>query len=525
METIVVPVDGASNIKLEVFDFDSLSTVFSCMTDTPVTEVDGLKYNCIGTECSWFDSVIRELPDRYKAVKAVAPVARGASGGLVGPDNSFVEVPGEELILAYTQEYPEVVDNAFKMLAGSEQDFFLETGSVRDFPGSLTLIKRFLFEEMVRPEVLGRAQCFGTFGVLLSGHFLGDDYTGAVLVAGNEHSYWMCHAGARNIAEPPGTPSSLSTKIMSFRELVPHEPYRVYKPIGNMPHEQALSLGLHGDPLVIPGGHDTCLSHIPVLSTFYHAFRDRAGMPVIHVDAGSWTMVAQIGGKVELPPDGYRRDIIVQGTVDGYPVVTARYGGGNDFRYIKELMEDRGCSFGSDCNERLLEEVVNAAECFILPNSNPVNHLTGPFPGITGKIINEQSFFSNPQKAFIITNLTTAITTACQIDAIAKKTDFPIVLTAGGSRDPYFGRLIRTLTGRNVYSLFDSDDTTISETTSLGAAITGKAAYLGIHPGEIDVSCLGVTYHELKPFSDEIKRKLNRYRERFMEEIKKKSVA
>ena len=525
METIVVPVDGASNIKLEAFDFDSLTTVFSRVTGTPVAEVDGLKYNCIGTECSWFDSVISELPDRYKTVKAVAPVARGASGGLVGPDNSFVEVPGEGLILAYTQEYPEAVETAFKMLAGSEQDFFLETGSVRDFPGSLILIKRFLFEEMVRPEVLGGAQCFGTFGILLSGHFMGDDYTGAVLVAGNEHSYWMCHTGARNITEPPGTPSSLSRKIMSFRELVPHESYPVYKPIGNMPHEQAVSLGLHGDPLVTPGGHDTCLSHIPVLSTFYHAFKDRAGIPVIHVDAGSWTLAAQIGGKVELPSDGYRRDIVVQGTVDGYPVVTARYGGGNDFRHIKELMENRGYHFGGDYDERLLEEIVSAADCFVLPNISPMNHLTGPFPRIKGKIINEHAFFSDPQKAFIITNLTTAITTACQIDAIAKNTDFPIVLTAGGSRDPYFGRLIGTLTGRSVYSLFDSEGHAISETTSLGAAITGKAAYLGIHPRDVDVSGLGVKYRKLEPFRDEIKRKLKRYRERFMKEVKKESCS
>ncbi|MBT4482812.1 MAG: hypothetical protein HOC71_03940 [Candidatus Latescibacteria bacterium] len=525
METIIVPVDGATNIKLEVFDFDSLTTVFSRVTETPVTEVDGLKYNCIGKECSWFDSVIRELPDMYKTVNAVAPVARGASGGLVGSDNSFVEVPGEELILAYTQDYPEMVENAFKILAGSEQDFFLETGSVRDFPGSLTLIKRFLFEEMVRPEVLGRARCFGTFGILLSGHFLGNDYIGAVIVAGNEHSYWMCHTGARNITEPPGTPGSLSRKIMSFSELVPHESYPVFKPIGKMPHEQALSLGLNRDPLVIPGGHDTCLSHIPVLSTFYHAFKDRAGMPVIHVDAGSWTLVAQIGGKVELPQDGYRRDIIVQGTVDGYPVVTARYGGDNDFRHIKGLMDDRGYRFGGECNERLLEETANAADCFVLPNINPLNHLTGPFPQIKGKIINEHVFFSDPQKAFIITNLTTAITTVCQIDAIAKNTDFPIVLTAGGSRDPYFGRLIVTLTGRNVYSLIDSDGHDVSETTSLGAAITGKAAYLSVHPYDVDVSGLDVKYRKLKPFSVEIKRKLNRYRERFMEEIKKESEA
>ena len=165
METIIVSVDGASNIKLEVFDFDNLSTVFSRITDAPQTEVNGLKYDCIVKECSWFDSVIRDLPLNMKTVKVIAPVARGASGGMIGLDNTFVE----------------------------------------------------------------------------------------------------------------------------------------------------------------------------------------------------------------LPPDGYQWDIIVQGTVDGQPVVTARYGGGNDFKYIKELVEERGSQFGGNFDERLLEEVISAADCFVLPNINPIN--------------------------------------------------------------------------------------------------------------------------------------------------------
>ncbi len=52
METIVVPVDGASNIKLEVLDYDTLSNVFSRVTDSPSKEFDGLKYNSFGEECA-----------------------------------------------------------------------------------------------------------------------------------------------------------------------------------------------------------------------------------------------------------------------------------------------------------------------------------------------------------------------------------------------------------------------------------------------------------------------------------------
>jgi len=524
METIIVPVDGASNIKIEVLDFNTFTIVFSQVMETPVTEVDGLKYNCTADECLWFDGVIQKLPVNMKSVKVIAPVARGASGGLVGSDNTLIEVPGKGLTLSYTQKFPGTVESNFHDLVGSEKDFFLETGSISDFPGSLTLLKRFLFEEMERPELLSRAECFGIYGALLSGHFMGNDYLGAVRIAGNEHSYWMCHSGARNINEKTGTPSSYSKKIKSFGNMVPRQPYQAYNPLGHMPREQAESLGISGELMVIPGGHDTCLSHIPIMSTFYQAFEDKTDMPVIHVEAGSWTMIAQIGGDVELPSDGYKRDIVVQGTVDGYPVVTARYGGGNDFKHIKELIEERGYHFGDEINERLLKETIETADCFVLPNINPMNYLTGPFPQIRGKIINEKAFFQNPERAYIITNLTTAIVTAFQIGAIAGDRNIDIVITAGGSRDPYFGRLISTLTGKNVYAMFNSNSQAITETTTLGAAITGKAASLNIHPYKVDVSGLGVSYRKLQPFNSEIKRKLEHYRKCFMEEIVKNTV-
>lgn len=521
MDTIIVPVDGASNIKLEVLDFDTLATVFSRSAVTPVTEAEGLKYNCTGEECSWFDREIQGLPETMHQAKVIAPVSRGASGGLVGRDNTLIEVPGRSLTLAYTQEYPEQVEEVFRKLAGGAEEFFLETGSVRDLPGSLTLMKRFLFEETMRLEVLARAECFGTLGVLLSGHFLGEDYLGAVRIAGNEHTYWMCHTGARDINHTAGTPASLCTRIESFGGLVPEKPHLVYEPLGRMPRKQASGLGLARAPVVIAGGHDTCLSHIPVMSTFYQAFPHRAGAPVIHLEAGTWTMAVRIGGPAHLPEDGYQRDILVQGTVDGHPVVVARYGGGNDFKHLRELALKRGIQFGKEPDEILLAEILSAADCFVLPNISPVNRLTGPFPHVQGKIINEPAFFRSGQRAFLVANLSSAITTSVQLGHIAGKDRVPVILTAGGSRDRYFRRLIATLAPGEVYAMFDSHGRAISETTALGAAIVGKAACLDTHPYRVDLSSLGISYRRVEPFSDQISRELDHYRDRFIREVKK----
>ena len=516
-----MPVDGATNIKLEVLDYETLKMVYSQTTEIPSRRVNGLDYNCITDECLWFDSSIRAIPGDKRNAAVIAPVARGASGGLIGSDNTFIEVPGEGLTLAYTQKYPDKVDDRFCELAGSSEEFFLETGSIRDFPGSITLIKRFVFEEMMRPEILNRAECFGTFGVLMAGHFLGDDYLRTARAAGNEHSYWMCHTGTRNINKKPGTPSTLTGKISSFKKLVPSEPSLVYQAIGTMPPEQVTALGLSEPPLVVPGGHDTCLSHIPIMSTFYQQFENATGTPVIHVEAGSWTMIAQIGGNVDLPPDGYKQDIIIQGTVDGEPVVTARYGGGNDFRHIKDLVEEHGQRFGGDYHGQLLETTAREADCFVLPNISTVNHGTGPFPEIKGRIINEKAFFCNPERAYIIANLTTALITSVQVDAVSKDTNLPLVITAGGAKDPYFGRLVASFTGRDVYALNDSGGHPLTETTTLGAAIVGKAASLRIHPYKVDVNSLGVVYKKLLPFDSGIKRQLMRYREQEMHEIAK----
>ncbi len=519
MKTIIVPVDGATNIKLEALDFDSLATVYSRVSTTPVTEVDGLAYNRTGDECSWFDDAVSGLPADMRTVEAIAPVARGASGGLVGSDNTLIEVPGESLTLSYTQTYPARIEDRFRELAGNDRAFFLETGSVREFPGSITLLKRFVYEEMERPGLVERAACFGTYNVLLAGHFMGNDYLRASRAAGNEHGYWMCHTGARNINEPPGTPSAVSAQIPSFVSLVSREPGVCYRAIGRMPPTQAEDLGIGGGLRVLPGGHDTCLSHIPVMSTFYQAFREREGTPVIHVEAGSWTVIARIGGRADLPADGYRRDIVVQGTVDGDPVVTARYGGGNDFKHVKQLVEERCGCFGGDVDERDVAETADASDCFVLPNIHPMNRLTGPFPRVDGRIVHEAVFFADPLRAYVVANLTTSLTAACQIETMAGDRGIPLVITAGGSKDPLYGRLLATLTGKTVYAMFDRNNRVITETTTLGAAIAGKAACLGIHPYQVEMRELGVTYRELPPFSDETARKLTRYRQRFLKEI------
>jgi sugar (pentulose or hexulose) kinase len=95
----------------------------------------------------------------------------------------------------------------------------------------------------------------------------------------------------------------------------------------------------------------------------------------------------------------------------------------------------------------------------------------------------------------------------------------PIVLTAGGSKDPVFGALLATLTGHPVYAMFDRNGQAVTETTSLGAAIAGKAACLGIHPYKVDTASLGVKYRQIEPLPANLVPALRAYRAKWMQQV------
>ena len=74
------------------------------------------------------------------------------------------------------------------------------------------------------------------------------------------------------------------------------------------------------------------------------------------------------------------------------------------------------------------------------------------------------------------------------------------MLTAGGSKDSFFAAVLATLTGHPVYAMFDRNGQAVTETTTLGAAIAGKAACLGVHPYKVDTASLGVKYRQIDLF-------------------------
>ncbi|MEI6055845.1 MAG: hypothetical protein WCR55_07280 [Lentisphaerota bacterium] len=521
MKTIIVPCDGATNIKLNSYDFDTLKELSSVATETPTAKISGMNFNSSVEEFEWFDSAILKLPEDCRNAVAISAVSRGASAGLIGKNNELLDCADGRHTLAYTQHYSSETDKKFAELCGDEIDFFIESGSISTLPGSLTLIKRLLFEELERPHILEKAEQLATYPTLMSGHFLGKNYLQSSKLAGNEHSYWMCHSGARNINAIPGAKSRVCDKKKSFRRLLPEHSHLAYKKVGIVPTEKTKSLRIPDMTIVMPGGHDTCFSHIPITSSFYQNFPKMKGKPFIHLEIGTWTMGALIGAFTPLTKDMFGKGVIVQGTVDGNPVLTTMYAGGSDFKYLKQQTEARGLSFETKDAYKILSDVLTDNNCFVLPNVNPTNRGHGPFPALKGKIVNEKYFFSSGEKAFILANLMSSLVASYHIGLISDDKNVPIVITGGGAKGKLFGDILSSLTNREVYTIYTPYGEPLVETTSLGAAIVGKAGYLNIHPYEADISGLGITYKKSTPFEPVLSHNLKMYTVRYFDEIRR----
>ncbi|HBM16661.1 MAG TPA: hypothetical protein DD381_10025 [Lentisphaeria bacterium] len=519
MKTIIVPCDGATNIKVNVYDYDTLLELNSSSTETPTAKIDGMIFNSTTEEFEWFDSAIARLPRELRNAAVISPVSRGASAGLIDSNNKILDSADGKHTLAYTQNYSTETDREFAELCGDEIKFFIETGSISTLPGSLTLIKRLLFEELERPQILRKAERLAIYPVLMSGHFLGS-YLEAANLAGNEHSYWMCHSGARNINSDPGTKSNICDKIKSFSRLIPKQTHLPYKPIDTINPYKAQFLNLPNNTTVLPGGHDTCFSHIPIASSFYQNFPKMKGKPFIHLEIGTWTMGALIGAFSPLSKDMFGKGIIVQGTVDGFPVLTSMYAGGSDFKYLKEQIESHGMKFESNDSLKTLSEVLHNNKCFVQPNINPSNRGHGPFPGLKGRIINEGYFFSSGERAFALSNLMSSLVTSHHIELISTDRNIPIVLTGGGAKGKLFGDILSSLIDRDVYTIYSPTGEPLVETTSLGAAIIGKAGCLNIHPYDTDISSLRISYRKSHRLDSSLISLLNRYRRTYFDSIR-----
>ena len=97
----------------------------------------------------------------------------------------------------------------------------------------------------------------------------------------------------------------------------------------------------------------------------------------------------------------------------------------------------------------------------------------------------------------------------------------PVVMDMSPTVTAYGKVRLKALRGEEmpVGWMIDREGKPLTETTTLGAAIVGKAACLGVHPYKVDMTKLGATYKQLVPFSRDIAKVLAEYQKKFLQQV------
>ncbi len=380
-----------------------------------------------------------------------------------------------------------------------------------EYPEQLRLAGSFIFG----PEIMARLACAGASSPERKGH---------------ELSYVMCHTGLWR----DGGWSQLARAIDGFVAertgkrliggLVPETPGRSSDVFDTAGGRAAEEYGLDMSAAVLNGGHDSTVADLPVAAAFRHIFAER---DFIHFQAGSWGM-ARLTGRAAaraLPEDGFGKNVMYQGDLDGNPVLTASAPTGIEFQHyagdgpagksvlLQELELD-SLNVG-DFDPAALEQVLAQREIFITPG---VAAGVGPYPLSTSEVYGMQKIRADRsgELAYIALNLETAIMSTASIElASGDDESMPVVISAGAAADPLFRLLIASLNpSREVYFVADDRGRAATETTSDGGFLLALEHNGGVPAQEIDVAGLGYHLHEVAPHK-RLVQLLAGYREEF----------
>lgn len=420
----------------------------------------------------------------------------------------------------YTYRFPSQVNQKFEELCVSIEDYYQETGSVAECPTGFLLLKKLLYYELMRPDIINNAAYFIIFPLLFSGHYLKGKYAEAWKNGGNQTTFWLAHTGARKINQYPNTMvSSVAKKINSFSRLVPIEKkHDATKNLGLISKSKAKQLGFQNAPIIFPGSHDFALSDYA--SNFIFRNKYPGIEDFFHLEVGTWSacsLISRNKRQLILPFNGYKKGIITCGSIENVSRATALYGGGQDFKYVQQIFEKREIDFKVDYVDlKTLKLVLRDSDCFLLPNISPDSYNSGPFPELKGKILNKEKFFNkNIHIPYIVTNLSVVLAIAYQIELISSNTGIPIVVTGGGSDDKYYTLLLSLVTGRDVYIIKETKtEKPFKETSSMGAALLTRHS-----KNNNSLNSLYSLDHVSKNQDTHLKKDIIKYRRKFLDLI------
>lgn len=442
---------GKTNKKFTIFT-DNLNPIFSTSTKIGEMNVRGVLCDNVEAIVRWMQEVINEVP--HRKIKSIAITTFGATGVLLD-EKGDLAFP----VVSYNHEIDPVIKSKFYETFGSPEELYLRTGTP-PYGQLLNFGIQLFWHKQVRPEIYENVKT-----ILFLPQYLSYVMTGVKSI---EVTSVGCHTYLYDIIERGW---SLVAEELEVPQRAPKEFTEVWRSIGKTKWIE--------EAVVTTGIHDSNASLLPFLIT-----GDLGNF--ILASTGTWCVFMCPGLPFKPLRDDVYRDVLYYVDAFNRPVRSSRFKGGHEFDYYMSLLRKR-FNLGTgvidmDVDEEVLKTLLKDREVFIIPTLTPGS---GQFPKSKGRIIGENAFYKNFKLAYHALNLSIAVQTYFAIEAILRRRSFEglkVIVAGGFAKNTLYLRLLTALLrGAEIFK------TRYPDLTSLGAALTAKAAYEGISLDQIDI--------------------------------------
>ena len=379
--------------------------------------LNGPPYPHLDTEriWQWLLETTRGFATKY-AIDAIVPTTHGCAAALVHADELVLP------ILDYETEIPEDTVEAFRGVMPT----FEETQSP-DLPGGLSLGRQLFWLNRDFPGEFSRAQQVLTYPQYWAWRLCG--------VAASEVTSISCHS---HLWRPQDRSFSSLVEEQGWYRLFP--PIRpAYDVLGPILTEVAQITGLAPNCKVFNGIHDA--------NSAYSLFLRGYTKPFSLLSTGTWVVL--INPHLPVSRLNENRDTMALADLRGRPIPMGRFMGGREFEILS-------ADAGSTKNEFTEADVrsVLAKRSFLLPSFAT----GGPYMGRRGSAIGPQVKTSGE----ILARATLYLALMTMTSAHILEMDEDLIITGGFVNNPWYCRLVATLTGcRRCFVDHQSESTAI----------------------------------------------------------------
>jgi L-fuculokinase len=456
---------GKTNKKIVIYDQD-LNVLASVYESFPTQKKYDMEIEDVDNVDNWFLRQLKNFAQKFP-IRIISVTTHGATFACIDKEGDF-SVP----VVSYTNEPGEKFHENFYKAVGKSPDELQQITATAELKALINPAKGLYYIKNKFPKEFKRTKHIlpfpQYFGYLLTGK-PGADYT-----------YLGCHTYLWDFHK---FKYSVAAKKLKLKKYLPKKIEKSWNILGTITPRVAETTGLPKDTAVTMGIHDSNASLLPYL------IKKKNERFVLN-STGTWCVAMRAAEEVSFKPDEIGKVVFYNISAFGKPVKTAILMGGLEFDTYTDLLkklnvEEKFPPF----DPNLYKYIIAEKKLFILPG---VVKGTGQFPDSDPRVVegdevvpldavmsgeNIPEFFIDFPAAYAVLNISLAIQTKVALERVGLEKGDPIYVEGGFRNNPDYNALLTALFPDSPVYL-----TSISEATSYGAAILGKAAAEGKDP-------------------------------------------